>query len=33
MQFKRVDQVVGWRLCAGCGACVPGCPNKAITLV
>jgi coenzyme F420 hydrogenase subunit beta len=33
MQFKRVDQVVGWRLCTGCGACVPGCPNKAITLV
>lgn len=33
MKFKRVDQIARWRLCAGCGACVPGCPNKAITLI
>lgn len=32
-EFKRVDQVVEWRLCAGCGACVPACRNRAITLV
>jgi len=33
MKFKRVDQVDQWRLCIGCGACVPACPNQAITLV
>jgi len=33
MKFTRVDQVVEWRLCVGCGACVPGCPNRAISLV
>lgn len=31
--FTRVDQVAEWRLCAGCGACVPACRNRAITLV
>jgi coenzyme F420 hydrogenase subunit beta len=31
--FTRIDQVVEWRLCVGCGACVPACPNAAITLV
>ena len=31
--LKRVDEVVGWRLCSGCGACVPICPNKAISLI
>lgn len=31
--LRRVDAVVEWRLCAGCGACVAGCPNKAISLV
>ena len=31
--FTRIDQVVEWRLCVGCGACVPRCPNQAITLV
>jgi coenzyme F420 hydrogenase subunit beta len=33
MKFKRIDQVDQWRLCIGCGACVPACPNHAITLV
>lgn len=33
MKFRRVDQIVEWRLCSGCGACVPGCPNRAISLV
>lgn len=32
-KFTRIDQVVEWRLCAGCGACVPACPNQAITLI
>ncbi len=31
--LKRVDRVVEWRLCAGCGACIPACPNQALTLV
>jgi coenzyme F420 hydrogenase subunit beta len=33
MKFKRVDEIVEWRLCLGCGACVPACENRAITLV
>lgn len=33
MKFKRIDQVVGRRLCLGCGACVPACDNQAISLV
>lgn len=33
MKFKRVDQVVEWRLCVGCGACVSACPEQAIHLV
>lgn len=33
MKFKRVDQVVAWRLCMGCGACVAACPEKNIQLV
>jgi coenzyme F420 hydrogenase subunit beta len=33
MKFKRVDQVVEWRLCVGCGACASACPEHAITLV
>ncbi len=33
MNFRRVDNIVEWRLCSGCGACVPTCPNKAISLI
>ncbi len=33
MKFKRIDEIVDWRLCIGCGACVPRCEGKAITLV
>jgi len=32
-KFTRIDQVVAWRLCTGCGACVPACPQHAISLV
>jgi coenzyme F420 hydrogenase subunit beta len=32
-KLNRVDQVVKWRLCTGCGACVPGCPQKAVSLI
>lgn len=32
-RFTRIDQVVQWRLCLGCGACVPACSNQAISLV
>lgn len=32
-KIRCVDQVAEWRLCAGCGACVPACANHAITLV
>jgi len=31
--FSQIDQVVAWRLCTGCGACVPACPQHAIRLV
>ena len=31
--FERIEEVVSWRLCLGCGACMPACPNRAITLV
>jgi coenzyme F420 hydrogenase subunit beta len=33
MNLKRADQVAHWRLCLGCGACVPACPNNNIQLV
>lgn len=33
MKFKRVDQVVKWRLCLGCGACAHRCPENNIRLV
>jgi coenzyme F420 hydrogenase subunit beta len=32
-QFKSVEQVVAWRLCMGCGACIATCPEKNIRLV
>jgi len=32
-QIKSVQEVVAWRLCLGCGACIPACPNGALTLV
>ena len=31
--LSRIDQVVAWRLCMGCGACVAACPEKNIQLV
>jgi coenzyme F420 hydrogenase subunit beta len=33
MNFRRVDDVVEWRLCTGCGACVAICPQHSIQLV
>lgn len=33
MKLSRVDEVARWRLCLGCGACVPACPNNNIQLV
>lgn len=33
MKFKRVDEVVVWRLCMGCGACASACPEHNIELV
>ena len=32
-KIERVDDVVKWRLCVGCGACAYLCPQKSITLV
>jgi coenzyme F420 hydrogenase subunit beta len=31
--FRSVADVVSWRLCLGCGACVSVCPNRALLLV
>jgi len=33
MEFKNVRDVVRWRLCVGCGACVYACPARNISLV
>jgi len=33
MKFKRIDEIVEWRLCMGCGACVAQCEGGALTLV
>jgi coenzyme F420 hydrogenase subunit beta len=33
MKFRRVDEIVKWRLCMGCGACVARCEARALTLV
>ncbi|MHC4677930.1 MAG: Coenzyme F420 hydrogenase/dehydrogenase, beta subunit C-terminal domain [Planctomycetota bacterium] len=30
---RTAEQVAAWRLCMGCGACVPACPNNAVRLV
>ena len=32
-RFGRVDEVALWRLCIGCGACMPACTENAISLV
>ena len=32
-KFTRIDQVVAWRLCTGCGACVSACPENNIQLI
>lgn len=32
-RIKNVVDVARWRLCSGCGACVPACPEHAISLV
>ncbi len=31
--LKNVQEVVSWRLCLGCGACIAVCPEGALTLV
>ena len=31
--LKTLEQVVSWRLCVGCGACVWVCPRKSVSLV
>lgn len=32
-KIQNVMDVASWRLCSGCGACAPACPEKAIELV
>lgn len=31
-RLRRIDEVVSWRLCTGCGACVSTCKEDAISL-
>jgi coenzyme F420 hydrogenase subunit beta len=31
--WENVEDVVSWRLCLGCGACVAACPERALRLV
>jgi len=33
MEFTRVDQIVQWRLCLGCGACAYACPVDVIKMI
>jgi coenzyme F420 hydrogenase subunit beta len=32
-RLQSVRDVVAWRLCLGCGACIPACPAGALTLI
>jgi coenzyme F420 hydrogenase subunit beta len=32
-RIKTIADVAKWRLCCGCGVCVPACPNGAVRLV
>ena len=32
-KIKKINDVAAWRLCVGCGACVPVCPDKKVKLL